>query len=122
MRIAIALVVLPVLFAGCTPNIPTKPDLGTSALVPSGETPPEFAEFNAYDAARGRLVADQICATPYTPAEEKSVDAAPGTIVTGRGSCQTHVPFVGEGNPMPPFLQNPEPAWVQNLTPPWLRQ
>lgn len=119
MRIALALVVLPVLMAGCTPNIPTKPDLGTSALVASGETPPEFAQFNAYDQTRGQLVAQQLCATPYTAVEQKSIDAAPGVIVSGRGSCQTHVPFFGSGNPLPPMLQNPEPAWVQNLPMPW---
>jgi len=105
MRIAIAFVVLPVLFAGCTPNIPVKTDFGTSALAPSGDTPPEFAEFNSYDPAMGPLVADQICATPYTGVEQKGVAAAPGEIVTGRGSCQEHVPFIGEGNPLPPFLQ-----------------
>ena len=121
MRIAVALIVLPVLFGGCTPNIPTKPDFGTSALAPSGDTPSEYAVFNAYDPARGPLVADQLCATPYTPAEQKSVDAVPGEIITGRGRCEEHVPFVGEGNPMPPWLQNPEPAWVQNLAPPWQR-
>ncbi|HEY1798137.1 MAG TPA: hypothetical protein VGG57_18635 [Stellaceae bacterium] len=117
MRIAIALIVLPVLFSGCTPYIPTKPDFGTSALAPAGDTPPEFAEFNGYDAARGPLVADQICATPYTAVEQKTVDAAPGTIITGRGTCQDHVPLVGSGNPMPPWLQNPEPSWVQNFDP-----
>lgn len=116
MRIAIALVALPVLLAGCTPNIPTKPDFGTSALAPAGDTPPEFAQFNSYDPAMGPLVADQLCATPYTAAEQKSVPGAPGEIVTGRGSCDAHVPFVGEGNPMPPWLQNPEPAWVPNPT------
>ncbi len=41
MRIAIALIVLPILFAGCTPNIPARPDFGTSALAPSGDAPPE---------------------------------------------------------------------------------
>lgn len=122
MRIAIVLAVLPVLVAGCSPYIPNKTDFGTSALAPSGETPPEFAAFNAYDPARGPLVADQLCATPYTAVEQKSVGAAPGEIVNGRGSCQEHVPFVGSGNPMPPWLQNPEPAWVQNLAPPWMQQ
>ncbi len=112
MRIAIALVVLPILFAGCTPTIPTKPSFGTSALAPSGDTPPEFAAFNSYDPAMGPLVADQLCATPYTPAEQKSVDAVPGQIVAGRGTCQPHVPFIGEGNPLPPWLQNPQPPWV----------
>jgi hypothetical protein len=112
MRIALALVVLPILFAGCSPNIPTKPDFGTSALVPSGDTPPEFAQFNAYDPATGPMVAQLMCATPYTAVEQKSVDAAPGEIITGRGSCQAHVPFIGEGNPLPPWLQNPEPSWL----------
>jgi hypothetical protein len=105
MRIAIAFVVLPVLFAGCSPNIPVKTDFGTNALVPSGDTPPEFAQFNSYDPGTGPMVAQQICATPYTAVEQKAVDAAPGEIITGRGSCQEHVPFVGAGNPLPPFLQ-----------------
>jgi hypothetical protein len=113
MRIAIALVVLPVLFAGCSPNIPVKTDFGTSALVPSGDTPPEYAEFNSYDPGTGPLVAQQMCATPYVAAEQKSVDAAPGVIVAGRGSCQEHIPFFGSTNPMPPWLQNPEPAWIK---------
>jgi hypothetical protein len=113
MRIAIALVVLPVLFAGCTPNIPVKTDFGTNALVPSGDTPPEFAQFNAYDPGTGALVAQQLCATPYTAVEQKSVGGSPGEIVAGRGGCQEHVPFVGEGNPLPPWLQNPAPPWVK---------
>jgi hypothetical protein len=111
MRIAIALAVLPVLIAGCTPNIPNRPDFGTSALAPSGDTPPEYVQFNSYNPATGPLVADQLCATPYTADKQKSIEAVPGEIITGRGSCEPHVPIVGEGNPMPPWLQNPEQPW-----------
>jgi hypothetical protein len=101
MRIAVALAVLPVLFAGCTANIPVKADFGTSALVPAGDASGEFSQFNAYDPAVGPLVANQICATPYAAVAEKSVDAAPGQIVEGRGACRTHVPFIGDGNFLP---------------------
>jgi hypothetical protein len=103
MRIAVALVVLPVLFAGCTPAIPVKTDFGTSALAPAGDASGEFSQFNAYDPAVGPLVADQLCATTYTPVAQKTIDAAPGEIVEGRGVCRTHVPLVGDGDFLPPL-------------------
>ena len=103
MRIVLALAVLPVLFAGCTANIPVKSDFGTSALAPTGDASGEFSQFNAYDPAVGPLVADQICATPYIPVGQKTVDAAPGEIVEGRGVCRTHVPIIGDGDFLPPL-------------------
>ena len=82
--------------AGCTPYIPVKDDFGTSALAPAGDIPPEFAEFNVYDPAVNGLLADQLCATPYQPLEEKSLGAASGRLVQARGRCQTHIPLFGE--------------------------
>lgn len=83
--------------AGCTPFIPVKDDFGTSAAVPAGNIPPEFAEFNAYDPAINPLLADQMCATPYQPVEDKLLAAEPGRIVAARGRCTTHIPFWGNG-------------------------
>ncbi|HEV8680829.1 MAG TPA: hypothetical protein VGQ90_15745 [Stellaceae bacterium] len=100
MRVLLLLVLLSPLFAGCTPYIPVKDDFGTSALMPPTDSragiPPEIAEFNNFDPAVGRLVADQICATPYQPLEERSLGAASGRLVLVRGRCQTHIPLFGE--------------------------
>ena len=41
------------------------------------------------------LLADQLCATPYQPLEEKSLAAASGRLVQARGRCQTHIPLFG---------------------------
>jgi len=82
--------------AGCTPSIPVKDDFGTSALVASGKIPPEFAEFNAYDASVNPVLADQMCATQYQPLEEKSLSATPGRLVQANGRCRTHVPIFGD--------------------------
>jgi hypothetical protein len=99
MRLFLALALLPLLIAGCTPYIPVKDDFGTSALAPPtdsrGAVPPEFAEFNVYDPAVNRLVANQICTTPYQLLEEKTLDASSGRLVVARGRCPTHIPFFG---------------------------
>jgi len=95
MRGFLALVLLPAIVVGCTPYIPVKDDFGTSTLVPAGDIPPEFAEFNIYDPAVNGLLADQICATPYQPLEEKSLGASSGRLVQARGRCQTHIPLFG---------------------------
>src|SRR5438067_5622619 len=79
----------------CSPFIPVKDDFGTSAAVPAGDIPPEFAEFNAYDPAINPLLADQMCATPYQSLEDKNLAAAGGRIVQARGRCVTHIPFWG---------------------------
>jgi len=99
MRVSIA-VALPVLLlalgaAGCTPRIPVKDGFGTSALAPSGGTPPEFAEFNRYDPRVNLLLADQVCAMPYMPLKEKSFAATPGRIAQQESRCQTHLPLLG---------------------------
>ena len=93
MRLFSALVLLTL--AGCTPFIPVKDDVGTSALVPAGDIPPEFAEFNVYSPAVNPLLADQLCATPYQALEDKSIGASPGRLVVARGRCQTHIPILG---------------------------
>ncbi len=95
MRRFLALVLLPAIVASCTPYIPVKDDFGTSALAPAGDISPEFAEFNSYDPAVNGLLADQLCATPYQPLEEKSLAAASGRLVQARGRCQTHIPLFG---------------------------
>jgi len=95
MRAHLALLLLPLFVASCTPYIPVKDDFGTSALLPAGDVPPEFAEFNAYDPGVNNLLADQICATPYQPLEEKAVGATPGRFVQARGRCATHIPVFG---------------------------
>ena len=95
MRALLALVLLPSILVGCTPYIPVKDDFATSALAPAGDIPPEFAEFNAYDPSVNRLLATQLCATPYQPIEEKVLGASTGRLVQARGRCQTHIPLFG---------------------------
>ena len=95
MRILFALVILSPLMAGCTPYIPVKDDFAVSALAPSGDVPPEFAEFNANDPAVNGLLTDQMCATSYQPLEEKSLGASTGRLIQARGRCQTHIPLIG---------------------------
>ncbi len=92
---ALAALLLSTLVLGCTPYVPVKDDFGTSALAPAGDIPPEFAEFNNYSPAVNGLLATQMCATPYQPLEEKSLDAAAGRLVNARGRCITHVPLFG---------------------------
>ena len=94
MRVFSVLVLL-VLVAGCTPFIPVKDDFGTSALLPAGDVPPEFAEFNSYQATANPILADQLCATPYQVLEEKTLGAAPGKLLAARARCQTHIPVLG---------------------------
>ena len=98
MRSLLALTLLPVLLGGCTPEIPVKPDFGTSALRPTGNIPPEFAAFNNFDAAVNPLLAGQICATPYIRQVERTAQAVPGTLVSARGECQTYALFLDNLN------------------------
>jgi hypothetical protein len=95
MRVFPIALLLAAFVAGCAPFIPVRDDFGTSAAVPAGDIPPEFAEFNAYDPAINPLLADQTCATPYQPQEQKYLAAAGGRIVQARGRCATHIPFWG---------------------------
>jgi hypothetical protein len=78
------------LAASCTPYIPVKDDFGTSALKPTGNIPPEFADFNNYDPAVNGLLADQICATPYIPLDDKSMRGAPGELIAADGRCRPY--------------------------------
>src|SRR5712691_3085858 len=75
------------LSAGCTPYIPVKSDLGTSALKPTGNIPPDFAEFNNFDPEVNALLASQICATPYIRLDDKALRAAPGELIASQGRC-----------------------------------
>jgi hypothetical protein len=75
---------------GCTPYIPVKDDFGTSALKPTGNIPPEFAEFNSYDPGVNALLADQICATVYIPLDDKSLRASPGELTAGEIRCRLY--------------------------------
>jgi hypothetical protein len=96
LRLGVALLLL--LLSGCTPEIPVKPDFGTSALRPTGDIPPEFAAFNNFDAAVNPLLAGQICATPYIRQVEHTARAVPGALVTARGECATYALFGDDPN------------------------
>jgi hypothetical protein len=97
-RFGFAIVLL--VLAGCTPEIPVKPDFGTSGLRPTGNIPPEFAAFNNFDAGVNPLLAGQICATPYIRQVERMAQAVPGTLVAARGQCAFYAPFVDwQGGP-----------------------
>jgi hypothetical protein len=85
-----ALVLLCLLAAGCTPEIPVKDEFGVSSLGAVGTIPPEFIEFNRYDPRLNSLFADQICATPYQLQAIKALEAAPGEILAAQGRCQTY--------------------------------
>ena len=82
---------LAVLAEGCTPYIPVEDAFTTSALRPTGNIPPEFAEFNNYDPEVNPLLADQVCATPYIALQEKSLRASPGELIAETGRCRPYV-------------------------------
>ena len=84
-------VLLATLAGGCTPYIPVEDAFTTSALKPTGNIPPEFAEFNNYDPELNALLTDQICATPYIPLQEKSLRAAPGELIAETARCRPYV-------------------------------
>jgi hypothetical protein len=101
MQQLFALLVLFVLLGGCVPEIPVKPEFGTSALEPAGGLPPEFAAFNNYEPGVNRLLADQICATPYIPEVDHTAAAVPGKIVAATGRCELFAPrFAEPGAPV----------------------
>jgi hypothetical protein len=95
MRLLFALALLAPLVAGCTPYIPAKLDFGTTAAVPKGDIPPEYAGFNAYDPNVNAVLAQQICATAYEPGSVTVSNASPGQLVTANGTCAVHRPFTG---------------------------
>jgi hypothetical protein len=84
-------VLLANLAGGCTPYIPVVDTFTTSALNPVGNIPPEFVEFNNYDPEVNALLADQICATPHIPLQEKSLRASPGELIGETGRCRPYV-------------------------------
>ncbi len=96
MRASLTVFLLAALLGGCTPYIPVKDDFATTASVPVGTIPPEYAEFNSYNPGVNPLLAQQICATPYQPREERAVTANAGRLVAANGRCATHVPLYGE--------------------------
>lgn len=83
------------LVAGCTPYIAEKLDFGTTAAVPKGNIPPEYAKFNAYDPNVNPVMANQICATRYEPSSVTTTDSSPGQFATAYGTCAIHRPFTG---------------------------
>jgi hypothetical protein len=90
MRLFIVLALEAVLAGACTPFIPIKDDFGTSAVKPTGNIPPEFAEFNRYDTQVNAVVSEQICATPYILNTEKSLRATPGEFAAWNGRCEQY--------------------------------
>jgi hypothetical protein len=98
MRSPLAFAILVVLLGGCVPEIPVKPQFGTSALRPEGNIPPEFAAFNNYQAGVNPLLAGQVCTTPYILEVERTAPAVPGELVTATGRCQTYAPFLFDPN------------------------
>jgi hypothetical protein len=92
-RLALTLIVL--LAASCTPYIPERLDFGTSALVPRGDISPEYAGFNNYDPDVNAALASQICATEYQPRKVATTDASPGQLITATGTCAPHRVLLG---------------------------
>jgi hypothetical protein len=96
MRAASFLAIFCLLAAGCTPNIPVKPEFGISALQTTGDTPPEFLEFNRYDPRLNPVLADQMCATPPTTEVVKALDAVPGEILAAQAKCARYQPWFAQ--------------------------
>jgi len=90
MRLFFVLALPAVLSTACTPFIPIKDAFSTSALKPTGNIPPEFAEFNRYDPQVNAMVSDQMCATAYFLDTEKSLRATPGEFVSWSGRCEQY--------------------------------
>jgi hypothetical protein len=90
MRLFFVLALPAVLSSACTPFISIKDAFSTSAVKPTGNIPPEFAEFNRYDPQVNEVVSDQMCATPYILDTEKSLRATPGEFVSWSGRCEQY--------------------------------
>ena len=89
-------VLLANLAGGCTPYIPVEDAFTTSALKPTGNIPPEFAEFNNYDPSLNALLAQQSCATPYILLTDKSLRGSPGELIASSGRCQRYELWISE--------------------------
>ncbi len=79
--------------AGCTPNIPVRPEFGVSALAPTRDIPPEFLAFNRYDPRVNPVLAEQMCATPDTIEVVKGLDAVPGELQAAQAKCARYQPW-----------------------------
>jgi hypothetical protein len=90
MRLFFVLALPAVLSTACTPFIPIKDAFSTSAVLPTGNIPPEFLKFNRYDPEVNAVVSDQICATPYFLDAEKSLRATPGAFIAWSGRCEQY--------------------------------
>ncbi len=90
MRLFFILVLPAVLSGACTPFIPIKDSFGTSAIIATGNIPPEFLAFNRYDPQVNAFVSDQMCATPYILNTEKSLRATPGEFIAWSGRCEQY--------------------------------
>jgi len=95
MRLLSAMLLAVSFVAGCTPYIPERLDIGTSALAPKGDIPPEYAAFNNYDPSVNALLGNQICATEYQPRAVTTADASPGQMVAATGTCAPHRVLIG---------------------------
>jgi hypothetical protein len=93
--IVLVLVLAAPLVTGCTPFIAERLDFGTTAAVPKGDIPPEYAGFNNYDPAVNPVLADQICATYYQPRTVSTSDSTPGQLVYATGTCAPHRVLLG---------------------------
>jgi hypothetical protein len=101
MRPVLVLALCLPLLGGCLPQIPVKPQFGTSALRPTGNIPPEFAAFNNYRAGQNPLLDQQMCTTPYVVEVERTAPAVPGEIVSATVRCETYAPFFAGSIPAP---------------------
>ena len=90
MRLFVVLLLPAVLSAACTPFIPIQNAFGTSTVLPTGNIPPEFLNFNRYDPQVNAVVSDQMCATPYFLETEKSLRATPGQFIAWNGRCEQY--------------------------------
>ena len=90
MRLFLVLALPAVLSGACTPFIPIQDAFSTSAVIPTGNIPPEFAQFNRYDPQVNAVVSDQTCATPYILDTDKSLRATPGEFVAWSGRCEQY--------------------------------
>ncbi len=90
MRLFFVLVLPAVFPCACTPFIPIKDAFSTSAVIPTGNIPPEFALFNRYDPQVNAVVSGQMCATPYLLDTEKSLRATPGEFIAWSGRCEQY--------------------------------
>ena len=90
MRLFFVLALPAALSSACTPFIPIKDAFSTSAVKPTGNIPPEFAEFNRYDRQVNAVVSDQMCTTPFLLDTEKSQRATPGEFIAWSGRCEQY--------------------------------